>query len=127
MELSKQIQSFIQQVKAEEQRELSVLKERIMREKIIPFNQEIDKVKAESIMKLNQLFEQEKACLTKQYNDNLIALQKKYDNDKQIINETAENKKTENANAVIATETYEITNRYDNAIAKLNSISEIKE
>ena len=127
MELSKQIQSFIQQVKAEEQRELSALKERIMREKIIPFNQEIDKVKAESISKLNQLFDQEKMALTKQYNDNLVALQKKYDNDKQIINETAEKKKAENANAVIATETYEITNRYDNAIAKLNSISEIKE
>lgn len=127
MELSKQIQSFIQQVKAEEQKELSLVRDRVMREKIIPFNQEIDKVKAESISKLNQLFDQEKMVLTKQYNDNLVALQKKYDNDKQIINETAEKKKAENANAVIATETYEIANRYDNAIAKLNSISEIKE
>ena len=122
MELSNQIQSFIQQVKDSEQRELLVAKERIMREKIIPFNQEIDKIKAESIDKLSRLFDQEKMTLTKQYNDNLIALQQKFDVDKQIINDTAEKKKTENENAVMATETYEITNRYKKAIAKLNSI-----
>ena len=122
MEISKHIQNAIANIKSEEQREISLVKDRVMREKIIPFNQEIDKVKAESIAKLNELFEQEKAKLTGQFNENLVALQKKFESDKQIINETAEKKKADNANAVIATATYEITSRCEKAIAKLNSI-----
>ena len=124
MEISKHIQSFIQLIKAEEQREVAVVKDKVTREKIVPFNQEIDRKKQESIELLNKWFDEQKSIETGAFNDRLAKLQAKYNEDKQIIEQTAEKKKTDNANAVIETAIYEIKSKCEKYIAKLNSIEE---
>jgi hypothetical protein len=124
MEISKHIQSFIQLIKAEEQREVAVVKDKVTREKIVPFNQEIDRKKQESIELLNKWFDEQKSIETGAFNDRLAKLQAKYNEDKNIIEDTAEKKKLDNANAVLATATYEITTKCEKYIAKLNSMEE---
>jgi hypothetical protein len=127
MDIQKYVDSFIQQINADCEKELVGVREKAFREKINPFNQEIERSKVESIQKLNSWLVSEREKLTAIYNKSCQDLQAKYDNDKKIIEETAEKRKDENAKAVLATECYAITSKRDKAIAKLNSIKDIKE
>lgn len=127
MEINKYIENTINQIKAEKERELAVIKQILNNEKIAPANAEIDKKKNESIIDLNTWFEQEKSKLSVDFNTKMQDLQKKYDGDKNSILESAEKKKQENAETIIAMETCEINSKYEKAISKLNAILEEKE
>ena len=122
MELNRYIQSTIQQIKAEQEREISTIRDKVTREKIVPFNQEIDRDKSQSIAMLDKWLSDQKMALTGTYNESLAKLQAKYNEDKKIVEETAEKKKIENANAVIETAIYEIKSKCEETIAKLNAI-----
>lgn len=121
MDIIKHLENAKAQIKAEADRECAIVIEKAKREKIIPFNQDIDKDKAETIAKLNQAQMEEKAKITETYNLSLVKLQEKYDGDRKIIVDLAEKKKADNESAVLATETYPITKDCDKAIAKLDA------
>ena len=127
MEINKYIENTINQIKAERERELVIIKQRLNSEKIAPANAEIDKKKNESIIALNTWFGQEKSKLSVDFNTKMQDLQKKYDGDKNSILESAEKKKQENAETIITVETCEINSKYDKTISKLNAILEEKE
>lgn len=107
----------IRSLEAEKATVANMAKEKATREKIIPFNQEIDKARDEAIAE-----KQQKLTTT------IASLQEKFAKEKQEMIEAAEKKKSENATAVITTETYAVTVEYDKSIAKLNEqIANLKE
>lgn len=115
------IKEILEQAKknleTEKQREETLAKEKAMREKILPYNQQADKGRDLAIAELQQTM-----------NEDITARQAKFAKEKQAIVDENEKRKENNANAVLATETYEVTGKYDKSIAKLNAqIAELKE
>lgn len=110
MSIKAHLQTAKQALEAEKQREFAVAKEKATREKIVPYNQEIDKKREEAI-----------AVLQKQHNANIVAEQERFANEKQALIDAGEKKKADNASLVIATETSVVTIKYDKAIAKINA------
>lgn len=111
------LEGAIRNIEAEKARALATCKERITREKIIPFNAEIDKSREMAI-----------AELTNTLNAEIAALQQKFAQDKQKLVEAGEHKKAEHANTVVSTETSILAVTYDTALAQLRKqIEEIKE
>lgn len=117
MAIKAYLEQVIKNLEAEKEREVAVIKERVTREKILPYNQEADKGRDLAIAELQSTM-----------NENIKACQEKFAKEKQAIVEENEKRKENNANAVLATETYEVTGKYDKAIAKLNEqIADLKE
>lgn len=114
------VQSYekqIAEIKALEQRQVALIKERVMRDKIAPFNQEIDqaRVKAE-------------AELAKKLQADIVALQEQFAKEKQALYEAGETKKADNLSAIMSAETYAITAECQSAIGKLTKqINDLKE
>lgn len=111
------LEEAIKKLEGEKAREIAVAKEKAMREKIVPFNVEIDKARDAAILqKQNEMSAQ------------IAAHQEAFAKEKQSYIDAAEKKKAENADAVIASETAVISAEYDRHIAKLNAqIQEVKE
>lgn len=116
MAIKAHFEQLIKTLEAEKEREVAVIKEKVTREKILPYNQEADKGRDLAIAELQQ-----------NMNDDISKRQEKFAKEKQAIFDENEKRKENNKNAVLATETYEVTGRYDKAIAKLNEqIAELK-
>lgn len=99
----------IRSLEAEKQSVANAKKEQVMREKILPFNQELDRAREQAIAEKQQ-----------ELNASILAQQERFAKEKQDIIEAGEKKKSENANTIITTETYAVTVEYDKAIAQLN-------
>lgn len=107
----------IRSLEAEKMTIMNATKERVMREKIIPFNQEIDSARDKAIAEKQQAL-----------NATIVAQQEQFAKDKKEIIEAGEKKKEENATAVITSETYSATVEYDKSIAELKEkLSNLKE
>ena len=116
-QLIQSLEKQITDLKALEQRQVAVIKDKVMREKIAPFNQELDQLRAKA--------ESEKA---QELAEKIAQLQQKFAEEKKALVEAGERKKQDNLTAVMATETYDITTECEKAIAKLNNmIKELKE
>ena len=114
-------------IKAEEERQIAIIKERVVRD-IQPKYVEIEQMKNEALNKLSIDYNNNRNSATEQYNAQLVALQGKFDSDKQAVVDNAEKKKSEILNSALATETYEITKECEKAILKLEAqIKELKE
>ena len=98
----------IRSLEAERQAVANAKKEQVTREKIVPFNQEIDRAREQAIVEKQQAL-----------NATILAHQEQFAREKQEMIEAAEKKKAEHANSVIVSETYSVTVEYDKAIAKL--------
>lgn len=117
MSIKLHLEQAVKNLESEKATVINAVKERVTREKILPYNKEID------IARDNAIAEKQAAL-----NATIVAHQEHFAKEKQEMISAAENKKQENANAVITTETYTATVEYDKAIAKLNEqISELKE
>ena len=117
MSIKSNLEQTIRNLEAEKEREVAVIKERVTREKIIPYNQEADKGRDLAIAELQS-----------NLNEDINARQVRFTKEKQAIFDENEKRKENNANSVLATETYSITGKYDKAIAKLNEqIADLKE
>lgn len=111
------LEETVEKIKAERERQVAIVKEKVTREKIVPFNQEIDRAREKAIAELQS-----------KLNSAIVAHQEQFAKEKQALIEAGEKKKTENANTVITTEIGVVTIEYDRAISKLNEqIQEIKE
>jgi hypothetical protein len=117
MSIKAHLEQAIRSLEAEKQTVANAKKEEVTREKIIPFNQEIDRAREQAIAEKQQAL-----------NATILAQQEQFAKEKQAMIEAGEKKKSENANAVITSETYSVTVEYDKAIAKLNEqIANLKE
>lgn len=111
------LEEVVKKIEAERERQIEIVKERVTREKIIPFNQEIDKAREKAIAELQESL-----------NAAIVAHQERFAKEKNSLIEAGERKKSENANTVITTEVGIVTIEYDRAITKLKEqIEEVKE
>ena len=117
MSIKSHLEQAVKNLEAEKENEVRIIKEKVTREKIVPYNQEADKGRDLAIAELQQ-----------NLNEDITARQAKFAKEKQEIVEENEKRKENNANAVLATEAYTVTVKYDKAISKLNEqIAELKE
>ena len=115
--LLQSLEKQIAEIKAVEQSQVAMIKEKVMREKIVPFNQEIDQARVKAEAELAQNLQKA-----------ISALQEQFAIEKKALYDAGEKKKAENLNSVLATETYAITTECEKAIAKLNNqIKDLKE
>lgn len=117
MDIVKHLTNAKLQIQAETEREIALVKDRIMREKIAPFNQELDQARIKAEAELSQ-----------ELNTKITALQQEFAKKKQGLFDAGEKKKAEYLNSIMATETYAITGKADKAIAKIDAqIKELEE
>ncbi len=105
------LERAIADIEAQKAREVSAIKERVMREKIVPYNNEINQSRDKAISELNT-----------QLNSNIAELQKKFSDSKQSLIDAGEKKKTDFAEVTIATETAIVAESYDKSISKLRDM-----
>lgn len=111
------LEQAIRGIEAEREQKIAVLKDRITREKIAPFNAEVDTFRARALAEIDN-----------ELNAKMVALRKEYDAKKQEIVALGEEKKKSNAENVYSAELAVITVDYDSALSKLNAqLAEIKE
>ena len=108
MSIEKHLEQVINSLEAERNTVINATKDKVMREKIAPYNQEIDNALACAIM-------EKQSALTA----NIATLQENFAAEKKQMAEAAERKKAENASAVITAETYAVTVEYDKEISYL--------
>ena len=117
MSIQAHLEQTIKNLEIEKEREVAIIKERVTREKIVPYNQEADKGRDLAIAELQQ-----------NMNEDITARQAQFAKEKQEIFEENEKRKENNSNAVLATETYAITGKYDKEIAYLKErVAELKD
>lgn len=117
MSIKMHLEQTVKALETEREKEVAIIKERVTREKIIPYNQEMDIARDKAIAEKQQAL-----------NETIVSHQEHFAKEKKEIIEAAEKKKAENATAVITTESYTVTVKYDKAIAKLKAqIDELKE
>lgn len=102
------LQNAIAGIEQEKANEIERVKAEIMQSKIIPYNVDVDNSRDKAI---NQL--------TEKLNQDTEALKAKYNAERQAIIDASEKSKSDNLNAVLATETYPITSKYDKVISDL--------
>lgn len=121
MDIIKHLENAKANIKQEVGVECAIVIEKEKREKIVPFNQNIDKDLTETLNKLNQAQIEERAILTDKYNQSIINLQEKYDTDKRQVVAHAEKQKLDNETAVIEIATCNIKAQAEKVIAKLDA------
>lgn len=110
-------EELIKKLEMEKAQKTAVLKDGIMREKIAPFNAEIDSSRARALSEVEN-----------ELNTKIAELKKEYDAKKQQLITLGEEKKRENMETVFASELAVLTAKYDREIARLNAqLSEIEE
>lgn len=102
------IEQAIRSIEVEKEQALRQVKERVMQEKIVPFNRETDSLRDKAIQQLSV-----------KHNEAVRALQDKFAEDKADILAKSEQHKKEFADKVVAEEATELIAEYDIAIAKL--------
>jgi hypothetical protein len=108
MSIKTHLETAVKALEAEREREVAVIKDKATREKIVPFNRDLD------IARDNAIAEKQTAL-----NATILAHQEQFAKEKKEIIDAAEKKKVDNATAVITAEAYTVTVQYDKAIAKL--------
>ena len=108
MDIIKILEQAKAQIKAEEQSELNIIKEKVNRE-MQPKNQELESLKNEEINKITLAYQNSRSALTEQYNKQLVALQEKYEADKNEVAQATERKKADLLNSYLSSATYEVT------------------
>lgn len=117
MSIKQHYQTARQNITAEKERAISVEKDRVTKEQIIPNNAEVDKFKAEAIN-----------ALTTKLNQDIANLQNNFNAEKASIIEASEKKKSAFAEQAISTAVSLVSLEYDKAISDLDKrIGEIKD
>ena len=116
------IKNTIRAYENEKEQRLATVKERVTREKIVPFNADIDNSRAKAVAELNTELNTKINAINQECAARISVLRQDYDKRRQELVSLGEQKKSENAEAVIATETAAINVEYDDVLSKLNAI-----
>lgn len=103
----------IRDIEAEKNSQLAMLKERVTREKIIPYNEKVDELTRNTI-----------SALDEKENEEICAIQLKYSEEKKAIISRADANKTSNADLVITQASSELEQKYGNIIDDLKNTLE---
>jgi hypothetical protein len=111
------IEEAVRRIEAEKNQAIASAKERVTREKVLPYNAEVDRMMAEAI-----------AAKQNTMNGAIKSLQEDFAEEKRSIIEAAEKNKADNANCVINAEVSLVSAEYDRNIEKLKKqIEDLKE
>lgn len=111
------LEQAIKSIELEKEKQSALIKDRLMKEKIAPYNAEIDNARSKALTEIDN-----------EYNVKIAELKKECEVKKQELINLGEDKKKANMETVFATELAVLTIEYDNHIAKLNAqLAEIKE
>lgn len=111
------LERAIKEIEAEKERQSAIIKDRIIREKVAPYNSEVDQKRANALAEIDN-----------ELNTKIIELKSAYEAKKQEIIRLGEEEKKNNSESILASELAVVTVEYDSAIAKLKAqIAEIKE
>lgn len=117
MSIKSTLEQAVKSLEQEKASKVAIVKERVTREIIVPYNREMDIARDKAIA-------EKQASL----NANILAYQEQFNKEKQQLIDLGEKKKEEHATATITTEAYAVTVEYDKAIAKLHQqIADLKE
>lgn len=107
----------IKSIEAERDGKVAEVKDRVLREKIAPYNANVDQKRASALAEIDN-----------ELNAKIVELKATYEAKKQELVRLGEENKKANAESILATELAVVTIDYDAHIAKLNAqIAEIKE
>lgn len=111
------LEQAIRNIEVDKERKITEVKDRVTREKILPFNTDVDNARAKALAEIDN-----------EFNQRVAELKQECEVKKQELVKLGEEKKKANADSVLATELAIVTIEYDAHIAKLNAqISEISE
>ena len=117
MSIKQILENALKSIENEQERAVSLAKERVTREKIVPKNTEIDRSKTEAIN-----------ALQAKLNQDIAKLQESFNSERNAIIEASEKKKAEYATSVIQTEISVVTLEFTNTMSALRKqIDEIKD
>ncbi len=110
-------ENTVQQLKADRERQIAIVKDRVTREIIVPHHSEINMSRDKAIQELNAKLQ-----------DDIRKLQEKFAIDKKALIDVGEKNKLDFAESAIASETAIFCAQYDKAIADIEAlISKLKE
>lgn len=111
------LEQAIKNITMEKEKQVSIVKDRVVREKIAPFNAEVDNYRAKALTEIDN-----------ELNAKIVELKATYEAKKAELIKLGEEKKKANADSVLAAELAVVTVEFDAHIAKLNAqIAEIKD
>lgn len=111
------LEQAVRAIEAEKERQVAIIKDRLTREKIAPYNADVDQKRAKALAEIDA-----------ELNEKIVELKQAYEAKKQELVRLGEENKKENADQIYASELAVFTVEYDKHIAKLNAqIAEIKE
>lgn len=113
MDIRQIISQTIAQIEAQKQREISLSKEKVIRDKIVPFNNEIDRARDKAINELEL-----------KLNSDITALKSNFEQDKKNLIEMGEKKKADFQRTSVETEIATVNAQSTIARAKLEKILE---
>lgn len=116
-----ELQEAKARIKAKEEREVSIIRERVLRD-IQPKYAEIEQIKAEELNNLQNNYNASRTSATEQYNAQLVALQQSFENKKKEIIENVEKRKADLLGATLQAETYDITKECEKTIIDLDNL-----
>ena len=111
MEIKTIIAQAVAQVEQEKQRQISLSKEKVIREKVVPFNNEVDRAR-------NKALEE----LTNKLNADILALRTAFENEKKMLEEAGEKRKAEFQREAVETEIAIINSNATTAKAGLEKL-----
>lgn len=116
MNLIQLYKNSIAQIENDRNREMELVRQRVTQEQIIPFSRDIDNSHREAVAELQN-----------KLNDQIIKLQKEFEEEKKYLAEAAAKKKEAFAENTISTACYEINKKADGAIAVFTKLIEQEE
>ena len=119
MAIKQYLEEAMKKIAADRDREVSLLKQQVTQEKIIPHNAEIDNVSNTAIAKLQNELAERTSVEQQSHNARVLALQQDFAQKKQEIVDAGIAEKEEFAKTTISSATANITLKYDTEIAKI--------
>ena len=107
------MEQSIAQIEGDRQRKIESERQRVIREKVVPFNAEIDDALRDAVAEENR-----------QLNATISAVQARFEEKRKELNEAAERKKKEYADTEIATAVAAINAKADDAIRHIKEYLE---
>lgn len=121
MNIVQYLESAKAQIKAQEEREGAIIKERVLNE-IQPKFAEIEQIKAEELDLLTKNYNADRKYAAEQYDAQVVALQKNYDIKNEEIIQMAENKKADLLKSTVDAEVRKVVEDCRKAILELDNL-----
>lgn len=117
--VKKSLENAKLQIQNERDRQVAAIKNQILQETMV-FNQEIDKIKSDSIIRITNKYNEDRALLVEDQKTQLNLLEEKFNLAKKTICDAADAKKKEHFDKIFNERTLPIMKECDKAISRID-------